>query len=60
MSAGEEPLHFQGSSIGGFLGEWDYILGLAAGGKLHSELMAVIELRHLIVDAAQQFAVDQA
>jgi len=28
----------------------------AAGGKLHSDLLAVLELRHLIVDAAQQFA----
>ena len=30
----------------------------AAAGKLHSELMAVIELRHLIVDGAQQFLGD--
>ena len=27
----------------------------AAGGKVHTELMAVIELRHLIVDGAKQF-----
>ena len=32
----------------------------AAGGKLHSDLLTVIELRHLIVDAAQQFAADHA
>ena len=32
----------------------------AAGGKLHTDLMAVIELRHLIVDAAQQFAAGNA
>ena len=30
----------------------------AAGGKLHTELFTVIELRHLIVDAAQQFLAD--
>ena len=30
----------------------------AAGGKLYTELVAVIELRHLIVDAAQQFLAD--
>jgi 4-hydroxy-2-oxoheptanedioate aldolase len=30
----------------------------AAGGKLNSDLIAVLELRHLIVDAAQQFAAD--
>ena len=30
----------------------------AAGGKLHSDLMAMIELRHLIVDGAQQFLAD--
>jgi 4-hydroxy-2-oxoheptanedioate aldolase len=29
-----------------------------AGGKLHSDLMAMIELRHLIVDGAQQFLAD--
>ena len=29
-----------------------------AGGKLYTELVAVIELRHLIVDAAQQFLAD--
>ena len=27
----------------------------ASGGKLHSDLIAVIELRHLIVEGAQQF-----
>ena len=27
----------------------------AAGGKLHTDLIAVIELRHLIVDGAQRF-----
>ena len=32
----------------------------AAGGKLHTDLLAVIELRHLIVDAAQQFLADNA
>ena len=30
----------------------------AAGGKLFTELYTVIELRHLIVDAAQQFLAD--
>ena len=30
----------------------------AAGGKLYTELVAVIELRHLIVDGAQQFLAD--
>ena len=30
----------------------------AAGGKLHSDLMTIIELRHLIVDGAQQFLAD--
>ena len=30
----------------------------ASGGKLHSELIAVIELRHLIVGGAQQFLAD--
>ena len=29
-----------------------------AGGKLHTDLMAMIELRHLIVDGAQQFLAD--
>ena len=33
---------------------------LAAGGKLHTELMAVIELRHLIVDGAKQFLAENA
>ena len=32
----------------------------AAGGKLHSDLMAAIELRHLIVDGAQRFLADNA
>ena len=32
----------------------------AAGGKLFTELFTVIELRHLIVDAAQQFLADNA
>ena len=32
----------------------------AAGGKLHTELMAVIELRHLIVDGAKQFLAENA
>jgi hypothetical protein len=30
----------------------------AAGGKLHSDLITVIELRYVIVDMAQQFAAD--
>jgi 4-hydroxy-2-oxoheptanedioate aldolase len=30
----------------------------AGGGKLYTDLVAVIELRHLIVDAAQKFAAD--
>ena len=30
----------------------------ASGGKLHSDLIAVIELRHLIVEGAQQFLED--
>ena len=30
----------------------------AAGGKLHTDLMTIIELRHLIVDGAQQFLAD--
>ena len=29
-----------------------------AGGKLHTDLMAMIELRHLIVDGTQQFLAD--
>ena len=29
-----------------------------AGGKLYSDLMTMIELRHLIVDGAQQFLAD--
>ena len=29
-----------------------------AGGKLHSDLMAMIELRHLIADGTQQFLAD--
>ncbi len=32
----------------------------AAGGKLRADLMAMIELRHLIVDGAQQFLADNA
>ena len=32
----------------------------AAGGKLHSDLFVVIELRHLIVDAAQRFLAENA
>ena len=30
----------------------------AAGGKLRTDLMTMIELRHLIVDGAQQFLAD--
>ena len=32
----------------------------AAGGKLHTDLIAVIELRHLIVDGAQRFLAENA
>jgi hypothetical protein len=30
----------------------------AGGGKLYTDLVAVIELRHMIVDAAQKFTAD--
>ena len=32
----------------------------AAGGKLHSDFMATIELRHLIVDGAQRYLAGNA
>ena len=32
----------------------------AAGGKLHTDLLAVIELRHLVVDGAQRFLAENA
>ena len=32
----------------------------AAGGKLHTELMAVVELRHLIVDETKRFLAENA
>ena len=32
----------------------------SAGGKLHTDLLAVIELRHLIVDGAHRFLAENA
>ncbi len=50
-----------GSTINSFLDRG--VTGIAdrihaAGGKLRTDLMAMIELRHLIVDGAQQFLAD--